>query len=131
MRNGSSANGTWSACYQGRVIPHLGAADGTLLADRGLVGHPLVPLCQERGWQYILRLSAGHTGQPTRGRWAPAWIPCRRLVAQRGRQWYASVPLWQERPLLAAQVRAAWEPNQREPWIVVSDRPAGRLRLRD
>ncbi len=33
-----------------RVIPHVGAADCTVLADRGLVGHPLVQLCAQRGW---------------------------------------------------------------------------------
>jgi hypothetical protein len=43
-----------------RVIPLLGAADWTLLADRGLVGHPLVHLCQQRGWHYVLRLPAQH-----------------------------------------------------------------------
>ena len=95
-----------------RVIPHVGAADCTLLADRGLVGHPLVHLCAQRGWHYVLRLSAAHTCQPTRGRWARGWIPCRHLVPQRGRQWYGAVRLWQERPL-AAQISATWEPGQR------------------
>jgi Transposase DDE domain len=113
-----------------RVLPCLGTADCTLLADRGLVGHPLVQLCQERGWHYILRLSAAHTCQPARGRWAQARIPCRRLVPQRGRQWYGPVQLWQEHPL-AAQLSATWEPEQREPWIVLSDRPAGRQRIRE
>jgi hypothetical protein len=112
-----------------RLIPFLGAADCTLLADRGLVGHPLVHRCQERGWHYLLRLSAAHTCQPARRRGAPTWIPCSRLVPQRGRQWYGSVRLWQERPLVA-QLSATWEPDQREPWIVLSDRPAGRQRVR-
>jgi hypothetical protein len=112
-----------------RVIPHLGAAECTLLADRGLVGHPLVQLCAQRGWHYVLRLSAAHTCQPQRGRWARGWIPCHRLVPQRGRQWYGAVRLWQERPL-AAHISATWEPERKEPWIVVSDRPAGRQRVR-
>jgi hypothetical protein len=113
-----------------RVIPFLGAADCTLLADRGLVGHPLVQLCQERGWHYVFRLSAGHTCQSSHGQGAPTWIPCGRIVPQRGRRWYGSVQLWQERPL-AAQVSATWEPDQRAPWIVLSDRPAGRQRIRE
>jgi Transposase DDE domain len=112
-----------------RVIPHVGAAECTLLADRGLVGHPLVHLCAQRGWHYVLRLSAAHPCQPTRGRWAQRWIPCRRLAPQRGRQWYGAVQLWQERPV-SAQVSATWEPQQPEPWIVLSDRPAGRRRVR-
>jgi hypothetical protein len=113
-----------------RVIPHLGAADCTLLADRGLVGHPLVHLCQKRGWHYVLRLPAQHTCQPTRGRWAHTWIPCRRLAPQRGRHWYGSVQLWQDHPV-SAQVSASWEPDQHDPWIVLSDQPAGRQRLRE
>src|SRR5258706_397593 len=113
-----------------RVIPSLGAADCTLLADRGLVGHPLVQLCQQRGWHYVLRLSAAHTCQPTRGRWARGWIPCRHLVPRRGRHWYGAVQLWQEHPL-TAHISATWEPKQREPWIVLSDRPAGRQRVRE
>lgn len=113
-----------------RVIPHVGTADCTLLADRGLVGHPLVQLCQQRGWHYILRLSAAHTCQPTRGRWARSAIPCRHLAPRRGRSWYGAVQLWREHPL-AAQVSATWEPAQREPWIVLSDRPAGRQRIRE
>ena len=67
--------------------------------------------------------------RPTRGRWAHTWIPCQRLVPRRARQWYGVVRLWQERPLLA-QVSATWEPGQKVPWIVVSDRPAGRQRVR-
>jgi hypothetical protein len=112
-----------------RVIPHLGSADCTLLAERGLVGHPLVQVCAQRGWHYLLRLSAAHPCQPTRGRWAHGWIPCRRLVPQRGRSWYGAVRLWQEHPL-AAQISATWEPEQKEPWIVLSDRPAGRQCVR-
>jgi Transposase DDE domain len=112
-----------------RVIPHVGAADCTLLADRGLVGHPLVQLCQQRGWHYVLRVSAAHTCQPTRGRWTRGWIPCAHLVPRRGRQWYGSVQLWREHPL-AAHLSATWEPTQKEPWIVLSDRPAGRQQVR-
>jgi Transposase DDE domain len=112
-----------------RVTPHVGAADCTLLADRGLVGHPLVQLCQERGWHYVLRLPAQHTCRPRRGRWARGWIPCRHLAPHRGRHWYGSVQLWQDHPV-SAQVSASWEPDQHDPWIVLSDQPAGRQRLR-
>ena len=113
-----------------RVIPFLGAADCTLLAERGLVGHPLVRLCEQRGWQYLLRLPSRHTCRPARGRGAHPWIPCRRLAPQRGRQWFGPVQLWHDQPV-AAQVSARWEPQQQDPWIVLSDRPAGRQRLRE
>jgi hypothetical protein len=32
---------------------------------------------------------------------------------------------------MSAQVSATWEPQQREPWIVLSDQPAGRHRVRE
>jgi hypothetical protein len=112
-----------------RVIPHRGAADCTLLAERGLVGPPLVQLGAQRGGHYVLRLSAAHTCPPERGRWARGWIPCPHLVSQRGRPWDGCVQLWQEHPL-PAQVSAPWEPGQNEPGIVLSDRPAGRQRVR-
>jgi len=113
-----------------RVIPFLGDADCTLLADRGLVGHPLVRLCRQRHWHDVLRLPAHHTCRPTRGRWAATWLACRQLAPQRGRHWFGSVQLWHDQPV-AAQVSASWEPDQQDPWIVVSDRPAGRQRLRE
>jgi Transposase DDE domain len=112
-----------------RVIPHVGAADCTVLADRGLVGHPLVQRCAQRGWHYVLRLSAMHPCQPQRGRGERGWIPCRHLVPRRGRPWYGSVRLWQELPL-AAQLSATGELDQQEPWIVLSNRPAARQRVR-
>jgi hypothetical protein len=79
-----------------RVIPPLGSADCTLLADRGRVGHPLVQLGAQRGWHSIFRRSAAHTCQPARGRWARGWIPCRHLVPRRGRQCYGALRLWQD-----------------------------------
>src|SRR5262245_33912364 len=113
-----------------RVIAHLGTAECTLLADRGLVGHALVQLCQQRGWHYVLRLSAQHTCQPLRGRWTNGALACRQLVPRRGRRWYGPARVWQEQPV-SAQVSATWAPEQPEPWIVLSDRPAGRQRVRE
>jgi Transposase DDE domain len=113
-----------------RVIPHLGAAECTLLADRGLAGLPLVQLCQERGWHYVLRLSSQHTCQPPRGRWAGHWLSCGRLVPQRGQNWFGPALVWHDRRLPAA-VSAIWDPQQREPWILLSDRPAGRQRVQE
>lgn len=40
--------------------PHLEASDCTLLAVRGLVGWPLIQLCRERKWHYLLRVCTAH-----------------------------------------------------------------------
>jgi hypothetical protein len=53
----------------------------------------------------------------------------RRSVGATGSAPFSSVQLWHDQPV-AAQVSASWEPDQQDPWIVVSDRPAGRHRLR-
>lgn len=42
---------------------HLAPTDCTLIADRGLSGVPLVQLCRERGWHYLLRICAEHMAQ--------------------------------------------------------------------
>jgi hypothetical protein len=112
-----------------RVIPHLGNADCTLRAERGLGGHPLVQLCQERHWHEVLRLPAHHTCPPARGRWASRRLACRELVPRRGSSWFGPVQLWQQDPV-SVQLSATWEPDQQDPWIVLSDRPAGRERIR-
>ena len=113
-----------------RVIPYLGAAECTLLADRGLAGLPLVQLCQARGWHFVLRLSRQHTCQPQQGRWAGRWLSCGDLVRQRGQQWFGPALVWQDRRL-PAYLSAVWEAEQREPWILLSDRPAGRHRVQE
>jgi hypothetical protein len=75
---GNSGSGRWSACCSTASL-HTSAPPSArcwpILADRGLVGHPLVHLCAQRGWHDVLRLSAAHTCQPTRGRCAQRWIP--------------------------------------------------------
>lgn len=53
-----------------QVTPHLVQADCTLPADRGLVGWPLVQLCREQGWHYLLHVCTKHTCRPgLRGCW--------------------------------------------------------------
>jgi hypothetical protein len=44
--------GQWSIVERllDAIIPYLGKAECTLIADRGLVGAPLVKICQARGW---------------------------------------------------------------------------------
>ena len=44
-----------------QVRVHLPDTSCTLLADRGLAGMPLVKLCTDRGWHYLLRVCAEHT----------------------------------------------------------------------
>jgi len=43
------------------VRPFLPQAECTLIADRGLAGAPLVRLCVQRKWHYVLRICKEHT----------------------------------------------------------------------
>jgi hypothetical protein len=44
-----------------QVSVHLPETCCTLIADRGLAGMPLVKLCTNRGWHYLLRVCGEHT----------------------------------------------------------------------
>jgi hypothetical protein len=110
-----------------RVAPHLKDADCTLLADRGLVGWPLVQLCRDRHWHYLLRVCKEHTCRRWIGRWT-AWQPLGSLLTKPGQQWCGRVQLWQEQTL-DTHLSALWEPTHQEVWLLISDRPAGRQRI--
>ena len=88
-----------------RVLPHLGQAECTLIADRGLAGLPLVQLCQARGWHYLLRLSSQHTCLPQGGKPTRSWRACAELVSRRGQSWFGPALVWQDHPLAAFRSR--------------------------
>jgi hypothetical protein len=110
-----------------QIAPHLDQADCTLLADRGLAGWPLVQLCRERHWHYLLRVGRKHTCRRWMGRWT-AWRPLGQLLTKPGQQWCGRIQLWQEETL-EAHLSAVWDPAYQAAWFLVSDRPAGRRRI--
>jgi hypothetical protein len=111
-----------------RVVPYLGQADCTLIADSGLAGLPLVQLCQRRRWHYLLRISAQHTCQPACGKRAGRWWAMNELVSRMGQSWFGPALVWQEH-YLRAFVSAVWEPGYQDAWFLLSDLPAGRARV--
>jgi hypothetical protein len=112
-----------------QIAPHLEHSDCTLLADRGLVGWPLVQLCRVRCWHYLLRVRREHTCRRWMGRWT-AWRPLGQLITKPGQQWCGRVQIWQA-PTLETHLSAVWEPTAQEVWLLISDRPAGRQRIRE
>jgi hypothetical protein len=111
-----------------RVRVHLGTADCTLIADRGLAGMALVQLCQRRHWHYLLRVSKEHPFQPQAGKHTGQWRAFADLVDSIGPSWFGPALIWQEHHLCAF-VSAVWEPGHREAWFLISDQPAGRARV--
>ena len=65
----------------GQIAPHVVDADCPLMADRGLVGWPLVQLCQEYRWHSSLRECA--VSIPAAGGW---------VVGRLGEHWDKSSP---------------------------------------
>lgn len=112
-----------------QIAPHLEHSDCTLLADRGLVGWPLVQLCRTQRWHYLLRVRREHTCRRWMGRWA-TWRPLGQLITRPGQQWCGRVQLWQEQTL-ETNLSAVWEPTSQEVWLLISDRLAGRQRIRE
>src|SRR5439155_23228161 len=57
------SEGQWQSVARllDQIIPYLGEVDCTLIADRGLVGSPLVQICRDRKWHYVLRVCKEHT----------------------------------------------------------------------
>jgi len=91
-----------------RVIPHLGQAECTLIADRGLTGFALVGLCRERGWHYLLRVCKEHTCRRKLGKKWSSWCRFDTFVHQVGQQWYGWAKVWKEQPI-ETYVSACWQ----------------------
>jgi hypothetical protein len=102
----------------------------TLVADRGVTGPDVIDLCQEVGWHYVLRQSAGATqahkvlvdGQERR-----LWS----LVTRPGQRWAGSVRLFKGAGWRSVEVTIRWARGATEPWVLVSDRAAGGGRVRE
>ncbi len=110
-----------------QMAPYLEQTDCTLMADRGLVGWPLVQLCRERHWHYLLRVRREHTCRRWMGRWT-AWQPLGRVITKPGQQWCGRVQLWQDLTL-ETHLSAIWDPTCQDVWLLISDRKAGRQRI--
>ena len=124
--------GQWAivAALVDRVIPYLGQAECTLIADSGLAGMPVVRLCQARHWHYLLRLCSHHTCRPACGKRAGRWTAISELVSSPGQSWFGPARVWQEHRL-DAFVSVIWEPGYQDAWFLLSDQPAGRQRVRE
>jgi Transposase DDE domain len=109
----------------------LPTADCTLIADRGLSGMPLVKLCRDRQWHYLLRIAKEHTFRRRlkgKGQKWSRWMACGLLAQKEGQRWFGAVQVWQE-DQLDTYLSAVWEPGYQEAWLLISDQGAGRLQV--
>jgi len=112
------------------VHPQLVSCACTLIADRGLSGAPLVKLCRDRGWHYLLRICKEHTVRRKLGQHFCAWMACGVVVQRTGQQWFGRVLCWQEETI-ETYLSAVWDADHREAWFLISDQPAGRRRVQE
>src|SRR6266478_7243780 len=111
------------------VKAHLEPTDCTLIADRGLAGAPLVKLCRDRKFHYLLRVCKEHTCRRQLGQgWRP-WTALGHLILKEGQQWFGRVLLWQDQQTIETQLSAVWDTGHQEAWFLISDLPAGRKRV--
>jgi hypothetical protein len=125
--------GQWSIVERllDTIIPSLGKAECTLIADRGLVGAPLVKICQKRGWHYLLRVRKEHTCRRKMGRtFCRVWSRFDFFIRKRGDRWSGRAIVWQEEPI-ETNVSTYWHPEYEEAWLLISDLPAGRARIKE
>jgi len=73
------------------VSLHLEPMDCTVIADRGLAGLPLVNLCRDRGFHYLLRVCKEHTCRRKMGSGWTWWCALQHIVRAKGQQWYGRV----------------------------------------
>jgi hypothetical protein len=94
-----------------------------------LAGFPLVQICQQRQWHYLLRICKEHTCRRwMHHRWT-FWQSLSQLVSKPGQHWYGQIQLWQDQTI-ETNMSAIWEPGYKEAWFLISDLPAGKSRVR-
>lgn len=100
----------------------------TLLVDRGITSARMVDVCRAAGWGFVFRVNAGPT-QTNRARLADAeerrvWD----LVTGPGQRLARPIALFKDAGWREVQLTIHWGRGEAEPWILVSDAPAGAAR---
>jgi len=93
----------------------------TLLADRGLCWPTIIRQCRRLQWHYLLRLQSDTRVRLADGRETVV----SQLAAARGTRWFGqNLRVFKKARWLRADVAAVWEPQCKEPWLLVSDTTA-------
>lgn len=101
----------------------------TLVADRGIPAVALFDCCRTHGWHAVVRLSAD-AKQSARvrlsdGRYCLVW----ELVTGPGQRWCGTVEIFRSEGWRTLELTIIWPRRYEQPWILLSDRPAGQARV--
>jgi hypothetical protein len=96
----------------------------TLIADRGITSPGVITLCQNLGWSFVLRLSVG-ANQTNRvrihGQEQALWA----LVDRPGPRFAGPVEVYKQAGWIAVELTVHWSKLYADPWVLLSNRPAG------
>jgi hypothetical protein len=94
-----------------------------VLADRGLWSPRLWHGIQELGWHPLLRVQQTITFAPAYG--GSRGSACH--LVRKGQAWVGRGGLRADEPKLTVTLIAVWTPDQKEPWVLVTDLAPGRV----
>ena len=91
----------------------------------------MIDLCRELAWHFVLRVSVS-PAQTNRGRLPDQpegrlWD----LVSGPGQHWTGTVQLFKSEGWRTVELTIRWDRAAHEPWVLISDQPAGMARVRD
>jgi hypothetical protein len=101
----------------------------TLVVDRGITGPAIVRRCQQLGWHYTFRLNTG-PAQSHRVRVDGEETALWPWLEQQKFQWRGPVDLFKDAGWIQVELTVQWDRTYAEPWILISDQPAGREQIR-
>jgi len=112
-----------------RLVPHIGETACMIIGESAFGCFPMVPHCQKEGWGSLCRLCGHHTCQQD----GPdhALVPSCAVatwVSQPGKRLYGAVRLWHS---METHLSAYWAAEEEEALLVISDKPAGAVRLKE
>jgi len=97
----------------------------TLVVDRGLTGPALIDLCRAVGWDFVFRVSVSAAQANRVRRPGAADRPLWDLVTRPGQRFAERVALFKDAGWREVELTIHWAKGEVEPWVLVSDAPAG------
>lgn len=101
----------------------------TVLADRGITGPATIRVLRALGWHIVFRLNVGPK-QTNRVQVAGDEWRLWDWITTHGWQWSGPVDLFKDAGWMRLELTVVWDRRFAEPWILISDEPAGAARVR-